>query len=239
MSGRHRADHERAFVLHTYPYSETSLLVDAYTRTFGRVALLAKGARRPRAALRGLLIAFQPVALSWTGKGEVRTLLRGEWLGGFPLPRGEALLCGFYVNELLMRTLARDDAHEALFDRYEEAIRRLAEGGAPAPSLRWFERRLLQELGYAMTLLQTADGDPIDPHALYTYKPERGALLARWADAQEGAVHGQTLLDLARDDFTDPRTQQEAKHLMRRLINHRLEHRPLLSRQVFRDLQNS
>ncbi|MFM9888641.1 MAG: DNA repair protein RecO [Burkholderiales bacterium] len=238
MAGRPRADLQPAFVLHTYPYSETSLLADAFVRGAGRVVLLAKGARRPRSIVRGLLVSFQPVALAWTGKGEVRTLTRIEWVGGMPLPRGENLLCGFYLNELLMRTIARDDPHDVLFEHYTHALDDLARGEQAAPALRSFEKHLLRELGYAMTLSKTAEGEAIAPGDLYTYLPDRGAVRIPRDRENVVRVHGKTLLDLDDDDFTDVRTQLEAKHLMRHLINHRLDDRPLLSRQVFRDMQN-
>src|SRR4051794_13373877 len=112
MNSPARQESREAFVLHTYPYRETSLIVEALTRSFGRIALLARGARRPRSAMRGVLLSFQPLALSWFGKGELRTMARAEWLGGQPLLQGEALLCGFYLNELLLRLLPREDAHE-------------------------------------------------------------------------------------------------------------------------------
>lgn len=241
MAMRPRADLQPGFVLHTYPYSETSLIADAFVRGAGRVALLAKGARRPRSNVRGLLVSFQPVALAWAGKGEIRTLTRIEWVGGMPLPRGENLLCGFYLNELLMRTIAREDPHDALFEHYAHALDDLARGNQAGPALRSFEKRLLQELGYAMTLTKTADGEAVEPDDLYTYGPERGVVRAiQFGQGHENAVrvHGKTLLDLHEDEFTDARTQLEAKQLMRHLINHRLDDRPLLSRQVFRDMQN-
>lgn len=237
MTERQRADDQVGFVLHTYPYAETSLIVDAFTRAFGRVALVAKGARRPRSAMRGVLAAFQLLALSWSGRGEVKTLMRVEWLGGNPALRGEALLCGFYLNELLLRLIARDDPHETLFDHYARVIERLAEGAQPGPCLRWFEKRLLIELGYAMRLRSTRAGEPIEPEALYTYEPEAGASHAA-GRTEEFCVRGQTLIDLDRDDYADARSQLEAKQLIRMLISHRLESRPMLTRQVFRELQN-
>ena len=224
------------YVLHSYPYKETSLLVDAFTRTNGRITLVARSARRPRSAMRGTLMAFQPLSLSWYGRGEVKTLTKAEWLGGMGLLRGEALLCAFYVNELLIRLLAREDAHEALFDRYSEALRQFAAGEASAPILRRFEKALLKELGYALVLDREAHtGEEIDPAGYYTYHPEKGPLAARGGDAEQ-AVMGRTLLSLARDEFDDLKTMQEARGLMRSLINHRLEERQLNSRKVFREL---
>lgn len=104
-----RVAEQPAFVLHSYPYRETSLIVDVLTRDHGRLALVAKGAKRPHSALRGVLQTFQPLLLSWSGKSEVRTLTGAEWVGGMLPLSGDALLCGFYANELLVKFCARED----------------------------------------------------------------------------------------------------------------------------------
>lgn len=224
------------YVLHSYPYKETSLLVEVFTRIQGRVVLVAKSARRPRSAMRGTLMAFQPLSLGWMGRGEVKTLTRAEWLGGVSLLRGEALLCGFYLNELLMRMLAREDAHEFLYERYADAMGKLAAGAPPAPLLRRFEKDLLRELGYALVLDRDAQtGEQIDPERYYTYDPEKGPLLADGRDSDR-AFSGRTLLMLARDELDDARILHEARGLMRTLISHRLESKTLNTRKVFREL---
>jgi DNA repair protein RecO (recombination protein O) len=183
--------------------------------------------------MRGVLLSFQPLTLSWFGKGELRTMARAEWVGGQPLLQGEALLCGFYLNELLLRLLPREDPHDALFEQYRGALQQLSAGAESAPVLRAFEKSLLKELGYAMILDRDGAGGRIDSSRTYRYDPERGPIEAA---AGEPLVSGRTLLDMARDDYSDPVTQQQSKALMRLLINHRLEHQPLRSRQVFRDL---
>ena len=239
MSERRPRDRtgDEAYVLHTHPYRETSLLLDVYARVAGRVTLVARGARRPRSAMRGVLLSFQPVQLGWYGKGEVRTLTRAEWIGGQALLQGEALLCGFYLNELLLRLLPREDPHEALFERYGEALRGLASGAATGPILRSFEKVLLREIGYALVLERdSATGRGVDPAKIYTYDPERGPVEVSAAAQADLKLAGQTLLDIARDDFSDAVTQQQAKLLMRALINHRLEYQPLRSRRIFREL---
>jgi DNA repair protein RecO (recombination protein O) len=236
MAERARQESREAFVLHSYPYRESSLLLDVFARSFGRVSVVARAARSPRSALRGVLLAFQPLALSWFGKGEVRTLARAEWIGGHPRLQGEALMCGFYLNELLLRLLPREDPHDALLARYQEALRHLASSGDSAPVLRSFERALLKELGYAMALERdSASGSAIDPAKTYRYDPERGPIEANGA-ASDDLVSGRTLLDMAHDDYADPVTQQQAKSLMRALLDHRLERQPLRSRRIFRDL---
>jgi DNA repair protein RecO (recombination protein O) len=241
MRERNRVDRAAAYVLHAYPYSETSLLVEAFTRTHGRLPLLAKGARRPGSQLRGTLLAFQPLSASWSGRGEVRTLVRCEWHGGQPLLAGERLLCGFYLNELLLRLLPREDPHEQLFDHYVEAVAGLALRAEAGPLLRAFERRLLAELGYALRLEHEAGADtPIEPERLYRYDPEQGAIPVVSAAGPDESlvVPGRVLLEIARDDYSAPTTAQAAKQLMRLAITRRLDRQPLHSRTIFRELAN-
>jgi len=230
-------DHQPAYVLHTRPYRETSLLVEIFAREQGRLALVARGARRPRSPVRGLLQPFQPLRLSWFGKGEVRTLKQAEWQGGQLPLRGPALMCGFYLNELLLRLLPREDPHPVLFEHYQSALRALGEGAAAAPVLRRFEKALLRELGYALVLEHEAMSDtPIDPDAFYVYRPEHGPVRA---EKGSGGVQlrGSTLLALARDDYSDPLALAEAKQLMRLLIAHQLGGESLQTRQFLMDLQ--
>ena len=128
------------FVLHSYPYKETSLIVDLFTRDQGRIGVVAKGAKRPTSRLRGVLQTFQPLSVSFSGKSELRTLIDAEWVGGMLPLEKTALLCGFYLNELLVKLLARDDPHPALFNHYVATLNELAHG-EPAPiALRKFER---------------------------------------------------------------------------------------------------
>jgi DNA repair protein RecO (recombination protein O) len=232
-----RVDDEPAFVLHSYPYSETSLLIDVYTAHYGRLPLLARGARRPRAALRGVLQAFQPLVIGWSGRGEVRTLQRAEWMGGLPRPAGRALWCGFYLNELLMRLLPRDDPHEALFADYAQALSRVCLGAEPEPVLRLFEKRLLSSLGYGLVLDVEADTrQPVDAETPYTYEPDRGPVRAREAGAVQGVFSGAALRAIAAEQFEDRAVLAQAKHLMRQVIAHRLDQKPLRVTQVWRDL---
>jgi DNA repair protein RecO (recombination protein O) len=236
---RDRRDEQAAYVLHAYAYRETSLIVEALTANHGRVAMVARGAKRPRSEMRGILQAFQPLTLSWAGAGELRTLLRAVWRGGLPLVAGSALLCGFYLNELLLKLLPREDAHPQLFRDYEAALTQLAGGAPQAPVLREFEVRLLSELGYALPLTHEADtGRPIDPAARYYYAFDRGP---RSAAAEPGQryplVRGATLLALAQHDYSMADAAAEAKRLMREVLDHYLEQRGVESRRVVQDLQ--
>jgi len=237
-ASRNKQQDEQAFVLHSYPFRETSLLLDVFSRRHGRLAIVARGARRPRSSQRGVLMNFQPLLLSWFGKGEVRTLHSAEWQGGQPCLQGTALMCGFYLNELLINLLARDDPHEQLFDYYRITLHRLAHEIDHAATLRCFEKHLLQELGYALTLVHEAGSNKaIKAESSYRYAVERGALPDD-GDVQTGLpVLGKTLLDMAVDDYGDTVTAQQSKQLMRMLLNHHLAGKILHTRELIKDLQ--
>lgn len=238
MSSDARINNEPGFILHTYPFKETSVVAEVLTRNHGRVALIARGARRPTSALRGLMQPFTPLLLSWFGKSELKTLHAAEWQGGLIAPQGRALMCGFYLNELLLRLLARGDAHELLYDRYADTLDQLA-GEACGTDyeriLRRFEKNLLSEIGYGATFdVDAGNGTPIQAEVRYVFQPERGALRST---GQPGCpVSGQTLIDLAAGRFERPATLAEAKVLMRTLINHTLGAKPLYTRQLLREL---
>ncbi|MES2355456.1 MAG: DNA repair protein RecO [Pseudomonadota bacterium] len=239
-----RHEEDSAFVLHTYPYSETSLIVEMLTRQHGRLGMMAKGAKRPRSALRGMLLAFQPLLITWFGKSELRTLGRVEWREALPQLSGTALMCGFYMNELILKLTHRDDPHETLFDFYSETMGLLRAGGKGSneatqygPILRRFELRLLKELGYAVSLdKDIGSGETVVVDKRYEYLIEQGPVAAP-LDANRFQLRGQTLLDMAREDYTAPTTLQEAKQLMRRLVNHYLGGQTLHTRQLLRDLR--
>ena len=238
---RERRDDQAAFVLHTYPYRETSLIVEAFTAQAGRVAMVARGAKRPKSELRGVLQAFQPLTLAWAGTGELKTLVRAEWRGGLPLPGGAALLCGFYLNELLLKLLPREDPHPALWNDYASTLEALTERARPpeqAATLRRFEVRLLAELGYALPLTHDVDtGAPIDAAERYHYAFERGPLrLAAEPRAAWPVVRGATLIALSTERYPDAEVAAEAKRLMRRVLDHYLEERRIFRRRVVQDL---
>ncbi|WP_020653270.1 DNA repair protein RecO [Massilia niastensis] len=232
----HRVVGQPGFVLHSYPYKETSLIVDMFTRDHGRVGLVAKGAKRPLSKLRGVLQTFQPLSVSFSGKSELRTLIDAEWVGGMLPIEKTALLCGFYLNELLVKLLARDDRHPALFDHYVSTLNQLAHGEPPQIVLRKFERALLKETGVAADLSRcTTTRSRVEPGRDYVVDPERGAREAVPADTWP-VVAGKTLLDMEHDDYSDPATLAQSKQLMRFLLAHQLGGAPLNTRQILIDL---
>ncbi len=173
-----RVAHEPGYVLHHYDWSETSVIVEAFTRAHGRVALVAKGAKRPSSNFRPVLLPLQPLSLGWSGDAEIRTLKGAEWGGGAVMPTGDALLSGHYANELLLRLLAREDAHPRLFDAYAALVHVLATDRGEtlhAAALRAFELLLLRETGHLPELtVQTLTLAPLADHEAYRLVPEGG-----------------------------------------------------------------
>jgi DNA repair protein RecO (recombination protein O) len=174
--------------------------------------------------------------MDWSGRSEVRNLINAEWIGGLKPLEKSALLSGFYLNELLVKLLARDDPHPALFNHYVATLNQLAHD-EPAPIvLRKFERELLRETGVSGSYTINAEtGDDVDPKRIYVVDPERGPRLAREADTAP-RVSGKTLLDMEREDYSDPHTQSQSKFLMRFLVAHHLGGASLNTRQILIDL---
>ena len=232
----HRIHGQPAFVLHSYPYKETSLIVDVFSRDHGRIALVAKGAKRPHSSLRGVLQTFQPLSVSWSGKAEVRTMTGAEWVGGLLPLEKSALLCGFYLNELMVKLVARDDPHPQLFDYYVAALNQLAHDESAPIVLRKFELGLMRETGVAGDLTRcTVSGQQVAPDGTYVVDPERGPRPVQPADKWP-RVSGTTLLDMQRGDYTDITTQLQSKFLMRFLLAHHLGGAQLNTRQILIDL---
>jgi DNA repair protein RecO (recombination protein O) len=193
--------------------------------------------------MRGMLQSFQPLVAAWSGKNELRNLHSLEWGEGLLLLQGQALMCGFYMNELLLRLLPREDAHEALFDYYAQTLRALSGIQTSSPdtaiTLRRFELKMLQEMGYAVPLEHDEDGAPVMPERSYFYIPERGACSLQSETRQQNGVQlsGKTLLDMGRDEYDEVQTRQQSKQLMRMLLGHYLGDKPLHTRQLLIDLQ--
>lgn len=238
---------DTSFVLHSIAWRETSLIVEVFTRSHGRLGLIAKGARRPRSALRGLLQPFQPLEIRWAGKGELRILIGAEWVGGMSLLDGPALMPGFYLNELLVRLLPREDAHPALFDDYRETLELLGDKANAEPVLRRFECNLLREMGYAPRFDHETQGGgaAIEPTALYLVNPATGIQRAGATDSGQEAFRGETLLALshagdsvakALEALREPAIAAESKRLLRMLLGHQLGEDALASREVMREL---
>ncbi|TWO68941.1 DNA repair protein RecO [Caenimonas sedimenti] len=240
---------EPAFVVHRYDWSESSLILELLTRHFGRVAVVAKGAKRPSSNFRPILLPLQLLHVAFGGDGEIRTLRAAEWMGGQVMPTGDALLSGYYLNELMLRLLARDDPHPALFDAYAATVSVLAGEDAAAlqPALRAFELLLLREIGLLPTLdAQTATLAPLEPRARYGLRPEAGLVEA--ADDDRAALPGaqwqalQVALD-APASYTAVRAEAakpsaaDLKPQLRALLHYHCGVTTLRTRQLMIDLQ--
>lgn len=224
-----------AYVLHRKPYRDTSLLIEAFVRDFGRIGLISRGGRRGRSSLQAVLQPFQPLLLSWSGRGELHTLTATETDGTALALQGDALISGFYLNELAMRLLPRDDPHPVLYSSYCKALEQLKNGLEEEWTLRLFERDLLQELGYGLQLSHDANtGQALMPEQRYCYHPEYGPQLIGSANLDCLAVQGATLLALDSGQQPEALCRREAKRLMRTILQRYLGPRPLASRELFK-----
>jgi len=245
------------YVLHHWDWSETSLILDVFTRQQGRIAVVAKGAKRPYSQLRAVLLPFQrihvslgraPKAEATQGmQSEVQTLRGAEWAGGPPMLAGAALFSGFYLNELLMKLTARDDPYPLLFDAYAQTLAALPEtdDGRVEAALRAFEALLLQQLGLLPELgMTTLTLQPLEPGRRYALLPDAGVVDAR---AGEVDVDGGTLigLQLALEHGSMAALQHacsqalpEFKVMLRALLHYHLGSPILRTRQLMIDAQN-
>jgi DNA repair protein RecO (recombination protein O) len=225
---------QRGFVLHSRPYSETSLILDVFSEGEGRVSLLAKGARGKRSALKGALQPFTPLLLKWGGRGELRTLRSAEATGlALPLS-GNALYSGFYLNEVLMRVLEPQTPYPTVFLDYVTALTQLARYNNPEPALRRFELALLEALGYGVDFLHCAgSGDPIDDNMTYLFREQQG-FVASLMKSQQRQFTGHDLRALATRQFDTSDQLRAAKRFTRIALKPYLGPKPLKSRELFR-----
>jgi len=231
-----RIDGQPAFLLHHRPFRDTSLLLDVFSREHGKLALVARGARSQKSRLKGLLRPFLPLRLSWVIRSDLGTLTGAE-LDGRPITlSGDALLSGYYLNELILNFLHRHDAQPDVFDAYAETIANLAGARDPAPTLRVFEIELLRLLGYALNLEHEANtGQPIDTERYYEFRPDQGAVaVSRDSGAQ--VFSGSELTAIRNARFDEPAALGAASRLLRTVIAYHLGDKELKSRKVLVDL---
>jgi len=224
-----------AYVLHQHAYRDTSRIVEVFTAEHGRLTLFARGASGAKSTLRGVLRPFQRLLLSWSGRTEACQLVSAEIDGALTTLAKERLMSGFYLNELVLKLTERCDPHPEVFAAFAACIEGLAGGEPEEASLRRFEKRLLDNLGYGLDLSRAADGAPIFPDAYYRFAAERGAQLCV-ADAP-GAVYGRSLTDLEDDRFVDARSLRDAKRVLRTALEACLDGRELKSREVMRAMR--
>jgi DNA repair protein RecO (recombination protein O) len=244
-----RITDEPAYVWHRYDWSESSLILEVFSRSCGRIALIARGAKKPSSNFRPILLPLQPLHIAFGGDAEIRNLRGAEWQGGHVMPTGDALLSGYYLNELLMRLLARDDPHPVLFDAYAKAVQLLANQSIDTlqVALRAFELRLLRDIGLLPMLdIQTGTLSALDPETEYVLLAEAGLREAHEDDrysmsgsqwlALQQALHGDS-------PFSDTmhacvNSLPALRSQLRTLLHYHCDVKVLKTRQMMLDLQS-
>ena len=229
----HRVSLQTAFILHGRDFRDTSRLLDVFTLEYGRVSLIAKGARSARSKLHGVLEPFTPILISWSGKGEVQTLTGAESIKSTINLDGKQIMSAYYINELLQRLITFHDPHPELFEIYQNTLECFAEEDTEIV-LRRFEKKLLTEIGYGLSLnVDAKNGAELVKDELYYYDLEQGPINIH-ADEVNGefTVKGQTLLDMHNESFSSAESKKQAKQLMRIILNHHLGDKPLKTRNL-------
>lgn len=232
-----RVESERGFVLHLIPYRETSLLVDIFTRNFGRVRCVARGFRKPnKKGISRALFPYTEYLFNWQGRGELKTLNRADVMQAPVLLQQESLFVGLYINEILYRLLHEHDAHESLYQSYSELLLGLAQAGVDEQSLRLFEMYMLDELGYGLVLDSEAEnGTPVSREGVYQYIPEHGLRQVNpQSTAADIGLKGADIIAISQGDFSQTSTMRTAKRLTRQVIDFYLDGRQLNSRELYR-----
>ncbi len=229
-----RVELNPCYILHNRSYRETSLLLDVFSRQHGRISLIAKGGRKQKNDKRALLQPGQKVNIAWTARRELGTLTLVEPYQGNRPSAGSGLLTIFYVNELLVKLLHQHEPHHELFDAYDEAINNLSNKSVEQMTLRIFEKRLLESLGYGLVLDSDTEGNSIKTDKYYNYLVEQGPVLCEESAGNGPRVSGRTLLALAEENLNEDGVLTEAKQLMRMLIGNLLGNKTLVSRELYK-----
>ncbi len=226
-----------AFILHHRAYRETSLLLDLFTESYGRLSLVARGVRTHRSKLRSLLQPFVPLLVSWQGQSELM-LLNSVESNGIPCQlRGDRLFSGFYLNELLVRALQKNDPHPQLYTIYHHTLLELQGVKLEQQTLRLFEKKLLEELGYGLQLERDFfTNDPIVAEQFYQFYPEQGFKQSKQTAGDKMQFKGHSLLAFAKEQLNDEDSLRDAKRLMRIALTSLLGFQCLQSRKLFKEV---
>lgn len=225
-----RFEFEPAYLLSQRPYRETSLLLEAFTERYGRIGLVARGARGARSRLKGLLQPFQALHLSWRDTGELGSLGAVEPGGPTVMLGGERIFHGWYLNELLLRLLQRHDALPAIYRLYAGTLTRLSLDEDGEPALRIFEKHLLAELGYALPLEAE-----FSPRLRYRFDLENGA--RETAATETDGLPGSSLIALRDERFDSRESLRDARKILRAALHRQLGGRPLETPRLLREMR--
>lgn len=224
----YQVDAQAAYVLHTRPYRETSLLVDLFTLEQGKISAVVKGARSPRSRMRAMMQPFTPLHISWRGRHELKTLTQAEAVAAPLFLKGDSLICGLYVNELLERLLQPSDSHPQLFVYYQYVLNELREAKDIELALRTFEQHLLQQLGFQF------DVQGCQREVVYRYDPTQGFMpITQLSEKiRPFCFTGEQLVGIVGEQYQRPEIRRAAKRLMRLALEQQLGSRPLRSREL-------
>ena len=224
---------EEAYLLHTRPYRETSLLVDLFTKKHGRVSLVAKGVRQQKSHKSSILQPFVLLDISWYGKGPLYSLRYVEAKTNQHMLTAKKLISGLYLNELLIRLLPNNDSHIDLFDYYQQTLLELTGQQQLQVILRIFEKRLLKTIGYDLQLIKDIEsGDLIDQNSYYIFNLEQGPRKESINYKSDLLFKGESLLALHNEVFSSKDHLLDAKRLMRLALAFRLGDKPLQTRKL-------
>ena len=222
---------EPAFVLHSRPYQETSLIIDFFTKSYGRLNAVAKGAKRPKSPLRSVLTPACKLVVSMTGKSELKNLSSVEIVDHFNLRDGISLNSIIYINELISKATEKEDPHENIFLEYEILLRNLNDSKGSEQlekSLRNFELNLLQEMGYGIDLTREAESNMrIDSDTRYRFDPDKGFSSINENDSTQISFLGQDVLDFSQGQFEKKTTRDASKIIMRLALDYHLGNKTL------------
>jgi len=228
-----RIELQPAFLLHHRPYRDTSRILEFFTRDHGRVTVFARGARGSASRLAPVLQSFNRLMISWSGRGEAGQLTGAEFDGKVQALPPARLMSGFYLNELILSLLTRHDVHPELFDLYSAALADLKASSEESRTLRLFERRVLQALGYGISIEYDAlSGAPVEADAVYRYRSDQGVTRVQGVADGNLLFSGASLLSLAREELHDAAARMDARRLLRAALDHCLDGRELRSREV-------
>jgi DNA repair protein RecO (recombination protein O) len=230
-----KVDLNPAFILHRRPYRETSLLLDVFSRDYGRVGLIAKGVRTNKNNKSEILQSYQPLQVAWSGKGELMTLTLADPDKPAYILKDRKLIAGFYLNEIIMRMLHQHEAHPDLFMIYDKTLDLLArEASDEQLVIRLFEKRFLDAIGYGLVLDHDVNGEKIKPECNYYYQVDRGPVLDIPGKHDYIKVSGITLLAIKNEKLDSTQILHEAKLLMRHVLKNHLGAKPLASRKLYK-----
>ena len=232
---------EPAYLIHQRPYSETSQIINLFSRHYGRVDAIAKGSKRPKSKFKSFLQPFSPILVSWSGRSQLKTLRSVDINSGKQSNVSRKhLMSAFYLNELILSFLTTADPYPDLFDAYSLAINNLSNADSSEIILREFEIELLTEIGYAINFRTEAmSSKKIEPNLLYRFVAGEGFVSSVTSSAREKLMKGSVIHAIDQGDFADPQTLSIAKRIIRESVKYHLSGKELNTKKVVKSLKKS